>query len=178
MQKIKISKCTEILNSDSIESEFLLEWDNVTKELIVGFVNNHNSSLKEKIHTTYSFLEEGTWEIIGYIMISIGEFTSAKTEHKTFTEQKKLQHRRYPVLWLDFIIRKPWDKYKEYWQIMFDALEEIVCSIESYVDIKYIRAEVIKKRISYFKERWFVSCRHPKIQLRSENDTLDMLLEI
>ncbi len=173
MEKIKYKICTKKLDLNQILKDFWTD-DKIINSLIKDFVETHNSSLIEKSGTTYIVLDNND-NIVGFFVLNLWTINK-NAKNKLFFKQNNLHHEWYPIINLEFLMRKPWKEYIWIWDIIFEFIWEIIKHIEEKIMIKYIYINSIRKRINYFENKGFIV-----INQKSKNfwtDNVDMLLEI
>ncbi len=167
-------KLDDWLILNDIIQDFLIEEDNEMEWLIQSFVVSHNSSLVEKSWTTYVILDEKKVKL-GFFVLNLWELRK-NSKNKLFFSQNNLSHKYYPIINLEFLMRKPWEQYQWIWDFMLKSISEIIIHIEEKMMIKYIYINSIRKRMTYFEWKWFVSVSG-RSRL-SGTGNIDMLLKI
>ena len=118
---------------DDIIQDFSIPWDEDVITLLESFVCSHNSSLIEKSGTTYWIFD---WNnLIWCFVLNLWEFRK-NTKNREFCERNKLTHEYYPIINLEFIIRRPWKDFEWIWEVMFDKIKRVIWEINSKIDVK------------------------------------------
>jgi len=165
-----------------LEKELIIEevlkdfwWnDEEINWLINSFVESHNSSLTELSWTTY-IIQDKDKNILWFFVINLSELKK-NSKNKLFFERNNLNHEWYPVINLEFLIRKPWVKFSWVLEYIFKAISEIIVYIKEKINVKYIYINAIRKRVPYFEQKTFIALNEKSRQSWRWN--IDMLLKV
>lgn len=172
MEKYYIKLKKELILSNILD---IFWWsDDEINWLIESFVESHNSSLTELSWTTYA-IQDKNQNQLWFFVLNLSELKK-NSKNKLFFEKNNLNHEWYPIINLEFLIRKPWIEYSWIWEYIFKAISEIVTYIKEKINVKYIYVNAIRKRVSYFENKTFVAVNEKS--RKSWKWNIDMLLKV
>ncbi|MDQ7010065.1 MAG: hypothetical protein Q9M94_07280, partial [Candidatus Gracilibacteria bacterium] len=122
----KYSICKEKLNISKVLGSFSNLNDEI-ENLLKNFVDTHNSSIFEKSGTTYEIFSPNK-DILGYFVLNFGSLNK-NSKNKLFFKKNNLTHDYYPVINLEFLIRKPGEEYLGLGEEIFISIFEIISHI-------------------------------------------------